>query len=169
MGLPKKLKNFAVFVDGINYMGEVPEVTLPKLSRKMDEYRGGGMNMPVELDFGMDKLELEIKPAGWLPELLKTWGAPRHDALLLRFAGAVQSDDAEEVLPVEVVVRGRLGEFDPGKAKAGDGTEHTYKMACSYYKLTINGAVELEIDAVNMVEMVGGEDRLAATRAALGV
>ena len=49
MGLPRKLKNFALFVDGENYMGEVPEVTLPTLTRQMDDYRGGGMNMPVGL------------------------------------------------------------------------------------------------------------------------
>ena len=29
MGLPRKLKNFATFIDGENYMGEMPEVTLP--------------------------------------------------------------------------------------------------------------------------------------------
>ncbi|RYF66320.1 MAG: phage tail protein, partial [Comamonadaceae bacterium] len=29
MALPRKLKGFAVFVDGTNYMGEMPEVTLP--------------------------------------------------------------------------------------------------------------------------------------------
>lgn len=169
MGLPRKLKNFALFVDGVNYMGEVPDITLPKLTRKMEEYRGGGMNAPVELDFGMEKMELEFKAAGWLADMLRTWGAPRHDALLARFAGAVQADDAEEVLPVEVVVRGRLSEVDKGNAKAGEGTEHSYKMACSYYKLTINGTVELEIDVVNMVEEVGGADRLAAVKAALGV
>ena len=35
MGLPRKLKNFALFVDGENYMGEVPEVTLPTLTRQI--------------------------------------------------------------------------------------------------------------------------------------
>ena len=46
MGLPRKLTHFATFVDGTNYMGEMPEVSLPTLTRKMEEYRGGGMNGP---------------------------------------------------------------------------------------------------------------------------
>ena len=169
MGLPRKLKNFALFVDGENYMGEVPEVTLPTLTRQMDDYRGGGMNMPVELDFGMEKMEIEWTAAGWIKDLLASWGTPKHDAVLLRFAGAVQADDREDVTALEIVVRGRHSEFDPGSAKAGEGTEIKLKSACSYFKLTVDGRVEVEIDAVGMTEVVGGTDRMAQVRAALGV
>lgn len=169
MGLPKKLKNFVVFENGTDYRGEVPEITLPTLARKMEEYRSGGMNGPVELDFGMEVLEAEIKAAGWFKGMLESWGVGRHDAQLLRFAGAVQSDDTGEVEAVEVVMRGRFKEIDHGSAKAGEATEHTYKMAVSYYKLTIDGAQLIEIDFANMIEKVNGEDRLAAIRAALGI
>lgn len=169
MGLPRKLKNFAVFVNGTNYMGEVPEVTLPTLSRKVEEYRSGGMNGAVDLDFGQEKMEAEIKAAGWLSELATTWGAGAHDAVLLRFAGAVQADDSEAIVPVEVVMRGRLLERDPGSAKAGDATERTYKFTLTYYRETVDGQELMEIDLVNMVEVVGGVDRLAATRTALGI
>ena len=169
MGLPRKLKNFATFVDGTNYMGEMPEVTLPTLSRKMEEYRAGGMNGPIDLDFGQEKMEAELKGAGWIKGLMDKWGAGTHDASLLRFAGAVQSDDSEAIQAVEVVMRGRLKEVDPGSAKAGEMTERTYKSSLSYYKATVDGTVELEIDLVNLVEVVNGDDRLSATRAALGV
>ncbi|MDA8444773.1 phage major tail tube protein [Paracidovorax valerianellae] len=169
MALPRKLKAFAAFLDGINYMGEVPEVTLPKLSRKMEEYRGGGMNGPVDLDYGQEKMEAEIKAAGWVAGLAEKWGAAAHDAVLIRFAGAVQADDSEAVTPVEVVMRGRLQERDPGNAKAGDGTERTYKYTLSYYKEVVDGQVVIEIDLVNMIENVGGVDNLAGTRAALGI
>lgn len=169
MGLPRKLKNFATFVDGTNYMGEVPEVTLPTLTRKMEEYRGGGMNGPIDVDLGQEKMEAEIKGAGWIKGLMAKWGAGTHDATMLRFAGAIQSDDTEAVQAVEVVMRGRLAEVDPGSSKAGEMTERTYKYTLSYYKVTVDGEVELEIDLVNLVENVHGEDRLSAVRAALGV
>ena len=169
MGLPRKLKNFATFVDGVNYQGEMPEVTLPTLTRKMEEYRSGGMNGPIDLDMGMEKMEAELKGAGWIKGLMAKWGAGTHDALMLRFAGAIQSDDTDAVQAVEVVMRGRLAEVDPGSAKAGEMTEQTYKYTLSYYKLTMDGEVVLEIDLVNMVEIVHGEDRLSGVRAALGV
>ncbi|MDA1813274.1 phage major tail tube protein, partial [Bacillus cereus] len=56
-----------------------------------------------------------------------------------------------------------------GKAKAGDKTEIKYKLAVSYYRLSINGQVLIEIDPVNFVEVVNGIDRLAQVRAALGI
>ena len=169
MGLPRKLTHFATFVDGTNYMGEMPEVTLPTLTRKMEEYRGGGMNGPIDLDMGQEKMEAELKGAGWIKDLAKKWGARQHDAVMIRFAGALQAEDSEAVTPVEVVMRGRLVELDPGSSKAGDTTERTYKYTLTYYKEVVDGQVELEIDLVNLVEIVHGEDRLSAVRAALGV
>ena len=46
--LPKILKNFNVFVDGLGYAGRVEEITLPKLTIKTEEYQGAGMSAPVE-------------------------------------------------------------------------------------------------------------------------
>lgn len=169
MGLPRKIKNFATFVDGVSYAGEMPEVTLPKLTRKMDDYRSGGMNAPVKADFGMDGMEAELTAAGYMSDLFKSWGTLRHDGVMLRFSGALQADDGENVDALEIVMRGRFSEIDPGSAKAGEATAIKYKAALSYYKLTINGETLIEIDAVNMVEMVNGVDRLAEVRAALGI
>ena len=42
MGLPRSLKNFATFVDGNSYIGDMPEVGLPKLTRKMEVFLGLG-------------------------------------------------------------------------------------------------------------------------------
>ena len=143
MGLPRKLKNFVLFNNGIAHVGEVPEVNLPKLSRKLEDYRSGGMSGTVKLDFGMEAMEMEWTAAGYMKELFTAWGTLRHDGVLLRFAGALQADDSESVDTLEVVVRGRHSEIDPGKAKAGDNTEIKIKSAISYYKLTLNGTVLL--------------------------
>jgi P2 family phage contractile tail tube protein len=169
MSLPRVLKNFIVFNDGNAYLGEVPEATPPKLSRKMEEYRAGGMNGPVSLDLGMEALEFEWTAAGYMKSLFTQWGAPTHDAVLLRLNGAVQADDTGEVQAVELVMRGRHKEIDYGNAKAGEKTEIKVKSALSYYKLVIDGEVVMEIDFVNMIEIVGGVDRMAQIRQALGL
>lgn len=66
MGLPRSLKNFATFVDGNSYIGDMPEVGLPKLTRKMEKYRAGGMNGEVSLDFGMEAIEADLTAAGYM-------------------------------------------------------------------------------------------------------
>ena len=169
MGLPRSLKNFALFMEGTSYIGEMPEVGLPKLTRKMEDYRSGGMNAPVKLDFGMEGMEAELTAAGYMKELFDTWGTLRHDGVLLRFAGALQGDDSEGVDTLEVVMRGRFTEIDPGNSEPGGDTEHKVTTRLTYYKLTVNGDVLAEIDLVNFVEIIDGQDRLAEQRNALGI
>lgn len=169
MALPRKLKNMNLFNDGESYLGQIVEVTLPKLARNMEDYRAGGMNGPVKIDNGQEALELEWTCGGLMRPVLGQYGLVRHDGVQLRFAGAYQRDDTGDTDAVEVVIRGRHMEIDMGKAKPGDDTEFTVKTAASYYKLTINGNTVIEIDLINMVEIVEGVDRLAEQRRAIGL
>jgi len=167
--IPRVLKNFGVFADGRGYLGLVPELTTPKLTRKMEEYRAGGMNAPIELDMGMEKLECDWTLKDYNEDVLKLYGVVGHAAVALRFKGALQADDADgTVTPIEIIVRGRLRELDQGGWKPGEGISMKMSMACSYYKYTSGGATLIEIDVPHMVENVGGEDRLAAVRRAIG-
>ncbi|ENB4456004.1 phage major tail tube protein, partial [Escherichia albertii] len=52
MAVPKHLRFFTLFVDGENEVGKVTSVTPPKLTRKTDSYRGGGMLGAVSIDLG---------------------------------------------------------------------------------------------------------------------
>jgi P2 family phage contractile tail tube protein len=169
MALPSKLKNHNVFYNGNNFLGLCSEAELPKLTRKTEEYRAAGMNGPVDADLGMEKMEMTHTYGGFMREIYRQFGISRADGVLMRFAGAYQRDDTEQVDAVEVVVRGRHTEIDPGSAKAGDDTEFKVVSTLTYYKLTVNGAVEVEIDFINFVEITGGIDRLAEQRAAIGL
>lgn len=169
MSLPRKLKNFALFGNGESYLGQVTEVTLPKLTRKTEEYRAGGMNGPVAAPMGMDKLELKWTAAGYIKSLLAQWGTQTVGGVLLRFAGALQADDSTEVTSLEVVVRGYHTEMDFGKAEAGGKTEIQISSALSYYKLSLNGQTVIELDFVNMIEIIDGTDLMADIRTALGL
>lgn len=169
MALPSKLKNFVMFSDGYNHVGKIPEITLPKLSRKMEEIRNGGMDGGVEVDLGGELITLEYTAGGIVRELIRQFGATSANAYLTRFAGAYQRDDDASVDAVEVYVRGRPKEIDMGGAKGGDDTAHKYSISCAYYKLVINGFVEIEIDRLNFIFNVGGVDRLAEQRRAMGL
>lgn len=169
MSLPRKLKNFNLFVDGESYVGQVTEVTLPKLSRKTEDYRAGGMNGPISADLGMEKIELKWTAAGYIQSLLTQWGTQTVGGVLLRFAGALQADDSADVTSLEITVRGKHTELDFGKAEAGGKTEIQVSSAISYYKLVLNGQTLIEIDLVNLVEVIDGTDLMADIRTAIGL
>ncbi|MFU3873526.1 phage major tail tube protein [Pseudomonas aeruginosa] len=171
MALPKKLKHLNLFNDGNSYLGEIKTVTLPSLARKIEKYRGGGMDGPVGVDLGHsdDGLQLEWTLGGWSLIALRQFGATKVDGVQLRFAGSVQRDDTGEVSAVEIVARGRHTEIDFGDAAPGEDTEHKITTELTYYKLVVDGEVIIEIDLLNFIFIVDGEDLLAAHRQAIGI
>ncbi|MBO7825415.1 phage major tail tube protein, partial [Burkholderia pseudomallei] len=92
MGMPRKLKGFNVFHNGANFAGEVDELVLPKLKRKMEPWQGGGMTGPVKVDFGNEELQLEWTCGGFMVEVLEQYGAVQHDGVLLRFSGGYRRE-----------------------------------------------------------------------------
>lgn len=169
MGMPKKLKNFALFGDGESWVGEIPSATLPTITKKMEEYRAGGMHGPVEVDLGHEKLELGIKAGGLKTQLIAMLGSQTVGANVFRFAGAYQDDATGLVSAVEVIARGRLREWNPNEAQAGENNDHDFTVSLSYYKVTVDGADLLEIDVPGMVFKVGGSDVYSAIRMAIGM
>lgn len=170
MALPKKLKMMDLFNEGNSYLGQTGEVTIPKLVRKFEDWRGGGMNGNIKWDAGLgdDISEFNWKLGGIDELVIEQWGAATVSAHMLRFAGSYQRDDTGEAKSVEIVVRGRHEEIDFGNQKAGDDTEKTIKTIWSYYKLSIDGVVKIEIDIPNMIEIVNGVDLLEKHRANIG-
>ena len=171
MALPKKLKMADLFNEGNSYLGQTGEITIPKLVRKFEDWRGGGMNGNVKIDLGLgdDITEFNWKLGGIDELIIEQWGAQTVSANMLRFAGSYQRDDTGETTAVEVVVRGRHEEIDFGNQKAGDDTETSVKTIWSYYKLSIDNVVKVEIDIPNMIEMVNGVDLNAKHRANIGL
>lgn len=169
MGLPRTLKNMNLYNEGIGYGSEVNTVTLPTLTRKLEEYRGGGMNAPLQLDMGMEALEMSFSGPGPLRDVLQQWGVNTVDGVYLRFTGSYQKDDSAAIDTVEVIVRGRYSEIEMGDQEMGEVGEFAATMALAYYKLVWNGRTEIEIDPINMVEIVGGVDRTAELRASAGM
>ncbi|WDD95924.1 phage major tail tube protein [Burkholderia sp. FERM BP-3421] len=169
MGMPRKLKNYMLFNDGNAYVGQVAEITLPKLSRKMEDYIAGGMTGPIKVDWGQEAIQLEWTCGGLMRGVLSQWGVTTHDGVQLRFAGAYQGEDSARPDAVEIVIRGRHSEIDLGTAKSKEDTAFKVTTQASYYKLTINGQVIHEFDFINMVETVNGVDLLGSLRKAIGL
>lgn len=171
MGMPRKLKNINLFNDGNNFLGLVESFTPPKLTRKLEPYRGGGMNGAVNTDMGMDDgaLDCQFVCGGMVRQLLQQYGALQASGILLRFTAAQQRDDSADVDAVEFVLRGRYKEIDRGELKPGTSNSTTVSCVCTYYKETVNGQIDIEVDLVNMIEVINGVDTLAAQRRALGI
>ena len=59
--LPKIIKDAILTVEGRGYAGIIDNIEWPKITRKTDEYRAGGMFGPVDIDLGQEKMELAFE------------------------------------------------------------------------------------------------------------
>jgi len=171
--LPKILRNFNAFVDGRGFAGRIEEIHLPKLSLKTEEFKAGGMDIPVQIDLGMEKLEAELTFAEYDSELFRLFGIVGNTGVAFTLRGCMQgagggssSDNAQSIV---INLRGIIKELEAGTWKAGEKTNLKCTVAAEYYKLTIDNRELIEIDAKNMVRKINGVDQLASLRNAIGI
>ena len=168
--IPQLLKDAQVFVDGRGYAGRCQKFKLPKLSRKMEEIMAGGMAGSIDADMGLEKLECSFDMYEWSSDIIALWGEVNAAGTGVRIMCALERDDgSEEVTPVQVELRGRLKMVEQGDIEHGKVTPMSCEMSLTYYRYTHNGTDLIEIDMVNMVEKVNGQDRLQARRDAIGL
>lgn len=89
MAMPRKLKLMNVFLNGYSYQGVAKSVTLPKLTRKLENYRGAGMNgsAPVDLGLDDDALSMEWSLGGFPDSVIwELYASTGVDAVPIRFA-----------------------------------------------------------------------------------
>ncbi|WP_420142383.1 phage major tail tube protein [Sphingomonas sp.] len=165
--LPRTLKNLMLRRNGVSLGGATATVTLPKLARKLEEYRGAGMDTPIKLDMGGEALEMECTINGMAVELYRGFGGTLAGEML-NFTGAYEREDTGEIFAVDVFTRGRYEEIEAGEQKLGELNGTKAKLALAYYRLDVDGRTLVEIDPINGVMIVDGFDVLAAQRAAMG-
>lgn len=166
--IPRVLRNFNAFVNGVGYAGRISEAELPELSVKTDEYRGGGQDIGAEIDLGMEPMSATLKFGEYIADVLKTFGKMDGLATRITLKGAIQRD-GETAVPVVAELHGGVKKSSLGSWKPGEGAEHEMEMSVRYYKLTIANDLIYEIDVDNMVRNIGGTDELASIRAAIGL
>jgi len=166
--LPRTLRNFSLFVDGRGYAGRVSEFTPPTLTVQTEDFRAGGMDMPAQIDMGMEALELSFQLAEYDPDVLKLFGLHDQNAVRITARGALQRN-GEGAVPIVVNATGHIKEFDGGNFEAGAITEAAFTMGLRYYRLELNAEVLHEIDVENMRRVINGVDQLASQRAGIGI
>ena len=143
MAVPHKLRLFTCFVNGSNCIGKVSSVTLPKLTRKTEDFQGGGMIGSAAVDLGLDSgaLDTTMVVGGLVQSLLLNYCGD-IDETRFRFAGEYYTDG--ESLLVEVELRGRI--------------TVSYTMKNTYYRLTIDDKPLFEFDLLNFIYKKDGKN-----------
>lgn len=166
--LPRTLRNFSLFVDGRGYAGRVTEMNTPAISIATEEFRAGGLDVPAEIDMGMEALELSFTLAEYDPDVLNQFGLIDQNAVRVTARGALMRN-GENAVSIVMNATGHIKEYDPGAFEAGAITEAAFTMGLRYYRLEVAGGTVHEIDVENMTRVINGADQLTSIRAAMGI
>jgi hypothetical protein len=163
------LKNFNLFVDGRGYVGNVDSLTLPNLSLKLEDFRAGGMDAPIGIDMGMEKLEASFGLTDSGARAMRLYGVNRRGrGVPLTARGSLESQSGEKT-PVLVQMEGTISGLEPDEWKSGEKVTNKYTVQLVSYKYSVGGELIHHIDIPNMIRIIDGNDQLAETRANLGM
>lgn len=166
--IPETLFNTNAIIDGISFAGEVPSLTLPKITIKTEDFRAGGMDGSIKMDQGIELGDVGFVTTGIRKESLKFCGLADQTAFNASFRGSFKGQKGA-FKGVIATIRGMLTEVDPGDWKGGEKAEFKHVVNTVYYKLEIDSEVIYEIDIVNGIRIIDGVDQLATMRTQLGL
>lgn len=169
--IPAIITNARVYREGADLIG-AGSVELPQLEMMSETLSGfaiaGEVDMPVTGHFG--GMELTIKWNAPCPEALSLLeNRAHHLDIRASLQGYDSSTGMMKDIPIKVVARGlpksvSLGTFEPAKKAEAES-----KLSLTYVKVWIGGVERVEIDKLNFICTVGGNDLLATVRANLGI
>ncbi|MEO0682716.1 MAG: phage major tail tube protein [Pseudomonadota bacterium] len=165
MPYPRTIRNFNAFVDGRSYAGLCTQATLPEIALNTEDFRGGGMDMPIPIDMGMAAMTAELQFKEWSSDLMTRVGG--NTRLVLR-AGEMGQDDFEASALV-FTIGGRVIATPMGDLGTGQDALLTLRWGVDYFRVARDGDVLVEIDAENAVRIIDGVDQLAGMRRAMGI
>ena len=170
MAMPRKLKLMNVFLNGYSYQGVAKSVTLPKLTRKLENYRGAGMN-GAPVTSALMTMRCQWSGRSGLPGF-------GYLGALRRNRRGCRADSFCRLLPARRYRRNggrRSGHAWTSernrhrRGQTGEDTESKISVVCTYFRLTMDGKELVEIDTINMIEKVNGVDRLEQHRRNIGL
>lgn len=161
--IPAHLTGFNAFLDRENFCGSVTKITPPKITFKTDDFQAGCMWSPSDIPMGLDKMKTEFTLQDYSATVDKRVGK----RVLFSFRGAVKVDGVEVALVMDMA--GLLHEIDFGNWEAQKLGEKKFSLGVDYLKYEYNGETIIEFDNFGAGLVVGGEDRGAARKAALGI
>ncbi|MBQ9273291.1 MAG: phage major tail tube protein [Succinivibrio sp.] len=168
---PDKTINYNIYAEGERLVG-VGTVDMPEISFLTDTLKGAGIAG-----------ELETPVLGHTQSMSCTinWRTVTEDALkmldtqgttlTLRAAQQEVAGDtnALSAYGLKVVLKTLPKNVGLGTLEPGASTDTSTELEVSYLKIEVKGKEILEIDKLNFVYKVNGQDRMSAVRQAMGV
>ncbi len=162
--IPEKINDANAYLDGEKMIGVASEVTLPELSMLTSTVEGMGIGGEIDSpSIGLwESMEQEVQFNTLYSSCADMLSPMSVVNLTFRAAQQVYDKTGGYVFKgLRVVEMGRVKKFTPGSIKKGDAMEAKVTLELTYIKIENDGETLVEIDKLNSVYIVNGQDMLA--------
>ena len=166
-----KVYDANIYVNDGSVHGQASEVTCPDIAAVMTDYKSLGMVGSAEFFNGFDKMEATVKwtyPTNDVQKALANFLKP-VDLMVRSSKAEYDGEGIKEEVPVVIYLRGYSKKHPGGSYKPKEDTEVESTFSILYFKQEIDGEAIVELDVLNNIYKVGGEDLLAERRQNLGI
>lgn len=161
---PEIINSFNTYIDGVKGIGLASEISMPTVTSETIEVSGPGILGKISApNIGQfESIEQEITFNLIYSSFVNMLSPKRQVNLTIRAAQqAVDKSLGYAYKGLRIVEVGRVKEFTPGKVKSGEGMEAKVKLELTYLMIENDGEQIIEIDKLNGIYKVNGEDMLA--------
>lgn len=162
--------NANVYIDGVNMLGRASEVDSPEIMSKMSDYKALGLIGSFELPVGFDKMEMRIKWNAFYQDVASKFINPfKKISIMVRANQETwEGGDLISQKPVVIYATCQSKGFPTGKYKQQDNVDVESKLSCTHVKMEIDGKEVLELDIMNNIFKIDGEDKMVEYRTNIG-
>lgn len=161
------MQAMTVYVDGFGKIGTCEKSMTPKIKKKTEDMRSGGMQATKKYAFGYDAFEFEFDLLSYDPQVIKQVALFSKRNIPLTFRGAFDGDRNQQHTGV-LICAGEFHEIDPGGWEAGKKAMLKCKGTLNRLALTMDGAEIYNIDVDTNDFVFNGVNETAWINRALG-
>lgn len=169
--IPVKLEGMALYLEGSNDEFATGDITLPSLTPLTSTISGAGILGELELPSPGQYSSMEVGIT-WRTITKHVFELAGSQIKGLEIRGAFTEFDntrsAFVVRAIKIVVRGVGKGVDLGTLAVNAATDTTNTIESTYLKIFIDGASVFELDKLNYINRINGNDDLLDIRKALG-
>ncbi len=166
--VPEKISEANAYLDGTRMIGTGASADLPEINMKTSTISGGGINGEIDSPTigQFEKLEQTVKFNVLFSSAMDMLSPKKTVDITFRAAQQVYDKSGGYAFKgLRVVEKGRVKSFKPGKIEKSETMDAEITLELTYILIEVDGKSLLEIDKLNSVYKVNGEDMLAEINA----
>ena len=165
--VPEKINDANIYLAGNKMIGVAAEIKLPETKSKTGTVEGMGISGEIDSPTigQFESMEQPIKFNTLYSSAMDMLSPLKTVEFTIRAAQQVYDKEGGYAFKaLRVVERGRVKHFDPGTIKKSESMDASITIELTYLLIEVDGVVMTEIDKLNGVYIVNGEDVLAEVR-----